>query len=75
MNLVDENFLDLDDACERARGGEGAILVHQGDAGINLVEYLLEPEFVSLMDGDKEQFVVVRRIGETILQRDQVRDA
>ena len=75
MNLIDENFLDLGDPHERTRGDERAILVHQGDARINLMEYLLEPEFVSLMDGDEEQFVVMRRFGETILQRDQINHA
>jgi hypothetical protein len=70
--LGDEQFLDLDDARERARGRRRTVFAQRRDGGVQLVQNLLEPQLVSLMDGDEEQFVVVRRVRETLLQPDQI---
>jgi hypothetical protein len=60
MNLRNQKFLDLNDPSQRLRGFEFAIVSHQRGGRVNLMQNLLEPEFVSLMDGDEEQFVVLR---------------
>ena len=45
------------------------------DSGINFMEYLLEPQFIGLMNRNKEKLIMMNRIGETILQGDQILNA
>jgi hypothetical protein len=73
--LCDEQLLDLDDARERPRGRGRTVFAHRIRGGVQLVENLLEPQLVRLMDGDEEQLVVVRRVGQASLQPDQVAHA
>src|SRR2546429_3231506 len=60
--LLDEHLFNFDDAPQTACRSRRAILVHLRDGGVNLVQDLLEPEFVSLMNRDEEQLVVMRRV-------------
>ena len=39
-----------------------------------LVENLLEPELIDLMNGDEQQLIVLRSIGEWLLQRQELVD-
>jgi hypothetical protein len=39
-----------------------------------LVENLLEPELIDLMNGDEQQLIVLRSIGEWLLQRQEFID-
>ena len=75
MYLRDEQFLDLDDAGERARRRGRSVFAHGEDGRVYLVENLLEPEFVSLVDCDEQEFVVVRRVGQARLQVNQLAHA
>src|SRR5215207_5397 len=75
VDLRDEQFLDLGDPAEGARRDGRAVFAHRAERGVDLVEHLLEPQLVRLVDGDEEQLVVVRRVGQTALQPDQVLDA
>ncbi len=72
MDLVDEEFFDLDYALYCARGCRHAIFFQQLNRGVELVQDLFEPKLVSLVHGDEQQLVVMRRIGKTVLQVDQV---
>ena len=75
MNLSDEEFFYLGDARERATGERRAVFAHREVGGVNLVENLLEPEFVSLVDCDEEKLVVVRGVGQARLQVNQLAHA
>src|SRR5215207_6326033 len=72
MYLRDEQFLYLGDAREGARRDGRAVFAHRAECGVDLVEHLLEPQLVRLVDGDEEQLVVVRGFGQTLLQPDQL---
>ena len=74
MYLRDEQLLDLGDSRERARRRGRAAFAHGAGGGVNLVENLLEPKLVGLVDGDEEKLVVVRGVGQALLQADQVAD-
>ena len=45
------------------------------DQLIELVQQLLEPELVHLMNDDEQRLVVFRRIGLALLQAEQIVDA
>jgi hypothetical protein len=70
--LRDEQLLYLGDAADGARRDGRAVFAHGAGRGVYLVEHLLEPELVRLVDGDEEQLVVVRRVGQALLQPDQL---
>ena len=53
----------------------GVIRGEQLAHAIELVEQLLEPELVHLMDDDEQQFVVFRSVRARLLQREEVVDA
>ena len=70
--LLDQQALDLDAAAEEAVRLERVVGVEQRDDRVELVQDLLEPELVDLVDDDEEELVVVRRIGLRVLQAEQI---
>src|ERR1041384_6731530 len=75
VNLRDQQLLDLDDSAQRERRFRDSITLHQSDRGVDLVQDLLEPEFISLMHGDKEQLIVMRGRRQARLQFNHLRHA
>src|SRR5687768_1463634 len=75
VELCDEHLEDGEDALERVLRPVRVIRGEQLAHAIELVEQLLEPELVHLMDDDEQQFVVFRSVRPRLLQREEVVDA
>ncbi len=73
MDLLNQEFFDLDHAAQRVRRFSRRVLFHQSDGCVDFVQNLLEPKFIRLVHGDEKQFVVMRRRRQTRLQLDQFR--
>src|SRR5882672_12784179 len=74
MNLGNQKLFNFDDATQSPRGLIGAILFHQRDRRVNLMQDLLEPEFISLVHSDEKQLIVMGWRRQTGLQVDQFGD-
>ena len=72
MNLVYEQFFDLDDAFQGARRGGYTIFFQKLNRRIELVQDLFEPQFISLMHCDEEKFIVMSGSGQAVLKIDQI---
>ena len=75
MNLVDQDFFDLDYTMYRTRRSGRPISIHALDSNIYLMKNLFEPELVRLMNCDEQQLIVVGRVRQTVLQSNQFWDA
>ena len=74
MDLRYEDLLDSDDCTEAMICAKRSSFVHPFDRCVELVEDLLEPELVGLVDDYEEKFVMTRRVGERFLEPNQLRD-
>src|SRR5688500_13780233 len=72
VNLVQQQLLDVSDSLQRARRRRQPVFRDQRDCRVDLVQDLFEPKFVSLVDRDEQELVVMRGIRKTVLQIDQV---
>ncbi len=72
VNLVYQQLFDRHDAIYCARGGGYAIFFQQLNRSVELVQNLFEPEFVSLVNRNEQEFIVMSRTGKTILKINQV---
>src|SRR5258708_40220626 len=63
MNLGNQKLFNFDDAMQSPRGFLGAILFHQRDRRVNLMQDLLEPKFISLAH-DELLFITVHQAYE-----------
>ncbi len=64
IDLLFEQPLNRVNAAEELRRAQKIIGVERRDRRLQLVQELLEPELIDLMDNDEEQLVMVRRIRE-----------
>src|ERR1700691_2740072 len=58
-----------------ARSRIGARGAKVGNHGVEIVQQLLEPELVSLMNDNEQQFIVMWRGRDRVMERQQFRDA
>jgi hypothetical protein len=63
------------DAPEGLGDAQQIVTLEEADRRVQLVQQLLEPQLVDLMDHDEQQLVVMRRIAQPLLQREQLGDA
>ena len=75
VDLRDEELFNFNHAAQCLGCIRGTIFLHQADGRVDLMQDLLEPEFVSLMHRDEEQFVVMCRRRQAGLQVNQLRHA
>ena len=68
MNLRDQELFNFNHAAQRLGGFRWMIFLHQADGRVNLMQDLLEPEFISLMYRDEEQLIVMCRRRQAGLQ-------
>src|SRR5680860_197423 len=68
IHLIDQHLLNLDATPEQPRRTEHLVALEMSDDGIQLVEDLLEPELVRLVDDDEERLVVMLRARPEVLQ-------
>jgi hypothetical protein len=71
MNLRNDHFFNRRDGFQRMIGAEFPPFPHPSYARVDLVQNLLEPELIRLMNDDKKKFVVAGRLGQSFLQIDQ----
>ena len=74
VDLVFEQPLNRVDAAEILADLERFAAAEMAHRRFDLVQHLLEPQLVDLMDDDEEQLVVVRRVALRNLQREQLVD-
>ena len=59
-------------ALQRVLGAMGLLRVEQPADLVNLVQQLLEPQLVDLVDDDEQRLVVLGSLGPRLLQRQQI---
>ena len=74
MDLSDEHFFDADHGAQAVICAECPPGIQPFDAGVHLVQDLLEPKLISLMDDDKKQLVVAGGFGQGRLELYQLGD-
>ena len=75
VELRHQHLQDGEDALERVLGAVGLVGVEQAPHVVELVQDLLEPQLVDLVDHDEEHLVVLGAVRERPLQREQLVDA
>ncbi len=73
VDLVHQHPLDHVHPLQQVLGPPQPAIRHRVPRGGRLVEELLEPQLVDLVDGDEEQLVVRRRVGLEVLGVEQLR--
>src|ERR1700683_2358534 len=81
--LIDEHAHDFGAAAKQTRGFVNTIARSRisargakvGNHGVEIAQKLLEPELVSVMNDNEQQFVVMRRGRDWVMERQQFRDA
>ena len=74
VQLRDHDFQDGQDPLQRVLRAVRFVVFEQLADAIELVQQLLEPELVDLVDDDEEQLVVLRPLRARLLQRQQLVD-
>ena len=72
VELRDQHLEDGEDALHRVLRAGGVVDVEQGAHPVELVQDLLEPELVDLVDDDEQQLVVLGAVGARLLQAEQL---
>jgi hypothetical protein len=74
IDLLDTGFHDGANPTEKGKRSVSVTVFQSGLQSRKLVENLLEPELIDLMNGDEQQLIVLRAIGEWLLQRQEFID-
>ena len=72
VDLLFDQPLDCVNAAKMLRDAEQIVAVERRHGCVDLVQQLLEPELVDLMDDDEEHLVVVLRPRERLLQAEKL---
>jgi hypothetical protein len=72
VELRDEHFHDRQDPLERVLRAVRLVAAQQRRDAIELVQQLLEPQLIDLVDDDEEQLVMLGSLGTRLLQREEL---
>ena len=71
---MDQHLLDALDPLERANNPHGLKILKHRFAVVQLVQHLLEPKLVDLMDNDEQHLIMFFGQGKLLLQTDEFVD-